>query len=763
MPSSSLVTITGASSGSTSSPPSPQNQLSEQPACNNISDTHFTPATASTTPPIYEDSASATAAAITAAAGLLPHLDHYRLQLYNYAMVERLRCSQAAAVAYHHQTATFGGSGGGNAALAHHHNLHQHSSHMNQQQHQQSPQQHYSNSHHIGQYTVAAAATSPRIALSMSLFHNRLFQHEEPKPQHSYIGLIAMAILSVPDNKLVLSDIYQHILDNYPYFRSRGPGWRNSIRHNLSLNDCFIKSGRSANGKGHYWAIHPANVDDFKKGDFRRRKAQRKVRKHMGLAVDEDGGDSPSPPPLSLSPIPIAAVMQQHQQHPHLGYHHQHHQHHHHNVRQHQTQQHLSQLHHQNITFTHHSWNTTATTITTSPPLPPAASQGLALSLQANERTLAIAASSSPPYQSHRRNFSPPSSLTPPVLESTFSDRSTITATSNEDQSNHYLSTKKRQFDVASLLAPDDNNKIRKRLYVTEQQQFNHHNQNYHSNHSTSPLTGVISNLSKENDKINLLAEVEDDDDIDVVAEDILNDDRNHRDRNCMNNNHNSMDKEDSEENKTKIIIESRRSDEENGDEDADFINTYSPNIDEQENNNNNLLLDNFNSNQYNSSIENRSNNNQQYDNISALANQQLHSSQQHTWQGLMEQFPHTFSQFGVAAAAMDPLLLQRYYEQYMTQMAAHQHIQRRRLNNTDEILNASVRPHDNNDQPKTNHLQLKLSSSITSTPSSSTSSSVASSPRDIPNSPVLQKTESSETNTTATAAVAATQQSAPQ
>lgn len=131
----------------------------------------------------------------------------------------------------------------------------------------------------------------------------RALQPEEPKPQHSYIGLIAMAILSTPDNKLVLSDIYQYILDNYPYFRTRGPGWRNSIRHNLSLNDCFIKAGRSANGKGHFWAIHPANVDDFRKGDFRRRKAQRKVRRHMGLSVDDDA-DSPSPPPLPSSPLP---------------------------------------------------------------------------------------------------------------------------------------------------------------------------------------------------------------------------------------------------------------------------------------------------------------------------------------------------------------------------------------------------------------------------------------------------------------------------
>ncbi|KAJ2949477.1 hypothetical protein O0L34_g15399 [Tuta absoluta] len=180
---------------------------------------------------------------VTAAA-----LDHYRLQLYNYAVAERLRLYPP---------------------------------------------------------TPCYPPYAPRLALSMSLLQQRALQPEEPKPQHSYIGLIAMAILSSPERKLVLSDIYQHILDNYPYFRSRGPGWRNSIRHNLSLNDCFVKAGRSANGKGHYWAIHPANVEDFRKGDFRRRKAQRKVRKHMGLAVDDDGEDSPSPPPSSPPPTAL--------------------------------------------------------------------------------------------------------------------------------------------------------------------------------------------------------------------------------------------------------------------------------------------------------------------------------------------------------------------------------------------------------------------------------------------------------------------------
>ena len=138
-------------------------------------------------------------------------------------------------------------------------------------------------------------------------FDPRMFRiPDEPKPQHSYIGLISMAILSHQDSKLVLADIYQYILDNYTYFRHRGPGWRNSIRHNLSLNDCFIKSGRAANGKGHYWAIHPACLDDFKRGDYRRRKAQRKVRRHMGLQVDEEDSPSPPPPPI---PSPIGSVL----------------------------------------------------------------------------------------------------------------------------------------------------------------------------------------------------------------------------------------------------------------------------------------------------------------------------------------------------------------------------------------------------------------------------------------------------------------------
>lgn len=109
------------------------------------------------------------------------------------------------------------------------------------------------------------------------------------KPTHSYIALIAMAILSCPNKKMILGDIYQYISDNFPYYRNKDKSWRNSIRHNLSLNECFIKAGRSENGKGNYWAIHPANLEDFANGDFRRRRARRRVRRSNPLKF---GGSS---------------------------------------------------------------------------------------------------------------------------------------------------------------------------------------------------------------------------------------------------------------------------------------------------------------------------------------------------------------------------------------------------------------------------------------------------------------------------------------
>ncbi|XP_063435572.1 forkhead box protein fkh-2-like [Mytilus trossulus] len=107
------------------------------------------------------------------------------------------------------------------------------------------------------------------------------------KPSHSYIAMISMAILSKPKKKLLLNDIYQYIMDNFPFYNNKDKAWRNSIRHNLSLNECFMKNGRAVNGKGNYWSIHLACIDDFTKGDFRRRQARQRVRKSTVKAVND--------------------------------------------------------------------------------------------------------------------------------------------------------------------------------------------------------------------------------------------------------------------------------------------------------------------------------------------------------------------------------------------------------------------------------------------------------------------------------------------
>ncbi len=63
----------------------------------------------------------------------------------------------------------------------------------------------------------------------------------------------------------------------YPYFRTASNTWRNAIRHNLSVNECFIRCGRAASGRGYYWYIHPQCIGMFRCGEFGSRNVRRKV------------------------------------------------------------------------------------------------------------------------------------------------------------------------------------------------------------------------------------------------------------------------------------------------------------------------------------------------------------------------------------------------------------------------------------------------------------------------------------------------------
>lgn len=77
------------------------------------------------------------------------------------------------------------------------------------------------------------------------------------KPPYSYAELIKKAIESSPQHKMTLNEIYEWICRNFPYYRDGQNGWKNSIRHNLSLNRSFRKIARRPNepGRGSFWRI----------------------------------------------------------------------------------------------------------------------------------------------------------------------------------------------------------------------------------------------------------------------------------------------------------------------------------------------------------------------------------------------------------------------------------------------------------------------------------------------------------------------------
>ena len=50
-----------------------------------------------------------------------------------------------------------------------------------------------------------------------------------------------MAIEDSSNKALPVKDIYSWILNHFPYFCNAPTGWKNSVRHNLSLNKCFKK------------------------------------------------------------------------------------------------------------------------------------------------------------------------------------------------------------------------------------------------------------------------------------------------------------------------------------------------------------------------------------------------------------------------------------------------------------------------------------------------------------------------------------------
>ena len=147
--------------------------------------------------------------------------------------------------------------------------------------------------------TSPYSAMSPGISPNMALMINRRSEkayrrnYTHAKPPYSYISLITMALQSASSKMMTLSEIYNWIMDLFPFYRQNQQRWQNSIRHSLSFNDCFVKVPRSADkpGKGSYWSLHPDAGNMFENGCYLRRqkrfKTDKKSKSSSGMSNDE--------------------------------------------------------------------------------------------------------------------------------------------------------------------------------------------------------------------------------------------------------------------------------------------------------------------------------------------------------------------------------------------------------------------------------------------------------------------------------------------
>ncbi|XP_061559268.1 LOW QUALITY PROTEIN: forkhead box protein O1-A-like [Phycodurus eques] len=91
----------------------------------------------------------------------------------------------------------------------------------------------------------------------------------------SYADLITRAIESSAEKRLTLSQIYDWMVQSVPYFKDKGDsnssaGWKNSIRHNLSLHSRFVRIQNEGTGKSSWWMLNP---EGGKNGKSPRRRA----------------------------------------------------------------------------------------------------------------------------------------------------------------------------------------------------------------------------------------------------------------------------------------------------------------------------------------------------------------------------------------------------------------------------------------------------------------------------------------------------------
>ncbi|XP_035673342.1 forkhead box protein M1-like [Branchiostoma floridae] len=144
--------------------------------------------------------------------------------------------------------------------------------------------------------------------------------HDSNRPPYSYMALIQFAINSSPARRMTLKEIYTWIEGRFPYFKTAKQGWKNSIRHNLSLHDIFIRettkceSGRALS----YWTLcHEAKERCLTIDQMERREARLRCTTNTQIYPSGPPPLLPCPPkpsaytvvPMVLpTPAPVASI-----------------------------------------------------------------------------------------------------------------------------------------------------------------------------------------------------------------------------------------------------------------------------------------------------------------------------------------------------------------------------------------------------------------------------------------------------------------------
>ncbi|KAL3859951.1 hypothetical protein ACJMK2_010130 [Sinanodonta woodiana] len=114
-----------------------------------------------------------------------------------------------------------------------------------------------------------------------------------PKPPYTYLGMIVVAIENSVNKQLTLSEIHDVLREFFPFFCGLYTGWKDSVRHNLSNNQCFYKVPKDPcdlKCRHHYWRV---DLEKVPSEAFRRHESKDTMKGQYALYIHDHLGLPP--------------------------------------------------------------------------------------------------------------------------------------------------------------------------------------------------------------------------------------------------------------------------------------------------------------------------------------------------------------------------------------------------------------------------------------------------------------------------------------